>query len=283
MILKRNEPLANHVTIRIGGVAKNYYIPESVDELLTLIEKIDDYYIISGGSNLLINDSKEFENVISMEKVDLSISMINDEFVYVGASVRIQKVINQLREWNFGGFEFLCSLPAYMGGIIYMNAGRGSDRKSISDFVISVKAIDKNNYNIVDISKNECNFDYRQSIFKNNDYIIIGVILKPKKVSKELSEKEMYKRLKHSKQFQDLRFPNFGSVFMKSNGKIMKFVKFLMRFKKKKGICYSDKTANWFINCSDGKYSQAIKLINKVKLLHKLFGKKCEVEVIIWE
>ena len=57
-----NESLKKYTTIKIGGIAKRLYIPESTDELIELINKLNSskLYIISGGSNLLINDEKVF-------------------------------------------------------------------------------------------------------------------------------------------------------------------------------------------------------------------------------
>lgn len=283
MIVKKNEQLNKYVTIKMGGIAENFYIPESVSELINLVKKIEEYYIISGGSNILMNDKKIFKNVISMSKVNLQIELLSDDKIFVGASVRIQKVIKTLNKWGLGGFEFLYSLPAMMGGIIYMNAGRGSDKKSISDFIYSVKVFDKKTFQISEILNENCQFDYRKSLFQNNQYIILGATLKMNKIDLETSKKEINKRINHVKEKQDMRYPNFGSVFKNSNSKIMKIICFFSKFKIKKGIVYSDKSINWFINCGNGNFKEAINLINITKYIHKLFKKKCEVEVVIWE
>lgn len=47
-------------------------------------------------------------------------------------------------------------------------------------------------------------------------------------------------------------------------------------------ITFSKKRKNWLLN-QGGTFKQAMTLINRVKRIHKLFGKKCETEVIIWD
>ena len=70
MIIKNNEDLRKHTTVRIGGTAKNYYVPESLEELTGLLQKLrgETYRILGCGSNLLINDTREYEHVISLLK-----------------------------------------------------------------------------------------------------------------------------------------------------------------------------------------------------------------------
>ena len=58
------ENLAKYTTIKIGGNAKNFYIPENEKELLSLVRDLNEYKILGGGSNLLINDRITFSNVI---------------------------------------------------------------------------------------------------------------------------------------------------------------------------------------------------------------------------
>ena len=61
MILKKNVDLSKKTTFHVGGIAKNYYIPENSDEMLEILCKLKDtdFKIISGGSNILINDKIE--------------------------------------------------------------------------------------------------------------------------------------------------------------------------------------------------------------------------------
>ena len=73
MLIKENEPLAMYTTFKMGGNVKKMYFPESVSELQSLITEKPDLtkYIIGGGSNLLINDCKEFGEVLCVRNFNM--------------------------------------------------------------------------------------------------------------------------------------------------------------------------------------------------------------------
>lgn len=88
-----NVNLKDYTTFHVGGVADSFYIPESVNELLDLLLELkkEHLYILSGGSNLLINDQKRYAHIIYMKSVDCSFENYGNGLFYIGASVRIQK------------------------------------------------------------------------------------------------------------------------------------------------------------------------------------------------
>lgn len=276
------EPLSKHTTMRIGGLAKKFYVPESINELIKLLGELEDtnIHVISGGSNLLINDQRTFDHVISMAYVDQSIVVNDDGTVYCGASVRIQKLINDVKECNFGGIEYLYSLPAMVGGIICMNAGRGKQyHQSISDHVLEVNAI--HNRELHTFKREECLFGYRSSIFQNSQYVIVGVKLSLLPKSKEEVNEDIGKRLELCKRTQDYSGGTFGTVFSEADGRVLN----LMRkfFSHRNGVRYSSHRLNWMINDGNGTFKQAIKLISVCKLLHMLINEDVKEEVVIWE
>ena len=276
------EPLSKHTTMRIGGIAKKYYAPESIDELIKLLNELDDtnLYVISGGSNLLINDNRTFDQIISMAYVDQRVLFYDDGTIYCGASVRIQKLINDAKELNYGGIEYLYSLPAMVGGIVCMNAGRGKQyNQSISDHVLEVIVI--HNGELHTISKIDCLFGYRSSIFQNGQYIIIGVKLSLLSKSKEEIDADIKKRLELCKKTQDHSGTTFGTVFSEADGRVLKLMRIC--FSHTKGVRYSSHRLNWLINDGSGTFKQAIRLISVCRILHKLINKDLKEEVVIWE
>lgn len=278
-----NEPLSAHCTLRIGGTCDRYYTPDSVEELKHILANEPSYYVLSGGSNLLINDKKKFSCVIDMRKVNDDFTDLGNGKVFIGASLRIQKVITLLQDLDLGGFEFLYSLPALFGGVIYMNAGRGSDKKCISQYVYSVTYMDENGA-IHDIPKNDCAFSYRSSIFQKQKWIILGATLECEIIPAGESRKLVQERIDFCKGRQDMRFQNAGSTFSICNMKIMKVIQFFAKYQsKEKRVGFSDRTLNWINNMNNGSYDDVIKEIKKVTLLHKLLGRKIKVEYRIWE
>lgn len=288
MIKQENINLASKTTFKIGGIAKKFYIPESDEDIINLVKQLksnnEEFYILSGGSNLLINDEKVFTNVIYMEKIDTTIEKKENGSFYIGTSNRIQKVIREVNKQGYGGFEELFCLPAMFGGIIYMNAGiggRNNVKFNISDFIIRVKALDIDREEIIYLEKKECNFSYRNSIFKNGKYIILGAEIKLDKQDIEISNDRIEKRKEFCKNKQEWGKGCFGSCFSCASGILLRVI--ALFYHNKKGIKVSKNNSNWLVNDGTGKYKQAISIINKNKFLHKLFHKRIETEVIIWE
>lgn len=281
MIIKHNEGLAKYTTFKMGGIATNFYVPESRIELVQLLKSLNEYNIIGGGSNLLINDKAVFTNVIHLVKFDDNITSLGDGKYYVGASVRLQKLINTVNNDGFGGIEYLFSVPGLIGGATVMNAGRGRQfNQQISDYIVSVDAI--YNGEIVTLSKEECLFQYRNSIFKHSDYLIIGVLFKFSEMKIEESKRLKNERIKLCREKQDSSGFNFGSVFCKYNPTIMKVAP-LLRVEFNSNVRFSKKTQNWICNSGKGTYKQTLKLIKLLELMHKMSWKKIEREVIVWE
>ena len=273
-----NIDLSNYTTVRIGGIAKTFLIPENTSELLNLIQEKTPKYYIGGGSNLLIND-REFELVVNLKEFDSTIINLGNGYYKVGASTKLPVLINIINKDGYGGIEYLCNVPGLVGGAIVMNAGSGKKTsKYISDYVKSVEVITNNR--LVVMEKQECHFSHRNSIFRNNsNFIITSVLFEFVPKTKEESNEEKRKKMNYYLEKQDPSYPNFGSVFSQSSHRIMRFAKKLRIGNK---VHFSKKTANWIIN-EGGGYRDAINAIRKVELLHRIFKKKCDREVIVWE
>ena len=282
MKILSNVWLKNYTTIRIGGLVKTMLIPETVDELKNVINVHGNKFVFGGGSNLLASDEHEFDFIVNLRE-------FNKELVYngggkftVGASVRLQQLINTVNLCGYGGIEYLYSVPGLVGGAVFMNAGGGKNEgNSISDYIVSVSALYDGK--IVTLEKKDCDFSYRSSVFKKDkEYMIVSVEFDFPEQIIEVSKKKIEERMEFSKRVHDISYPNFGSVFKIYDPHIMSFVRRMQR-KKKFGVRFSSKTDNWLINCGDGTYSMALKRINKVKRLHRIFHRECQTEVIIWD
>lgn len=282
MEIKSNVCLKNYTTLKIGGIAKKFYIVNTVEDLEHIIKNIgENFYVISNGSNLLINDKGIFDNVIYMNKFDKFINTYEKGIFEVSSSVKIQELIDFVNSKNYGGIEYLYSVPATVGGAIYMNAGRGeSYNSSISDYVLDVTVYDGKAIRV--LKKSECSFDYRNSIFKTRNWIIISARFKFKSMLSEDSTKLKKERIQYSRLYLDAGNKTAGSVFKVSNSKIMNVFRKL-NLGWKDGIQFSNKTTNWINNNGNGTYRQVKILINIAILIHKVLLKKIELEYIVWK
>jgi UDP-N-acetylmuramate dehydrogenase len=281
MKLECDIELKKYTTIGIGGYAEHFYTPESREELMILVSNLEKPYFIGGGSNLLINDTRSFSHVINLREFDCNIKHSGGGLYYVGASVRLQQLIQYINKEGYGGIEYLYSVPGLVGGAIYMNAGRGEKyRQSISDYVVEVIVLYEGE--IIKLPKSECEFSYRNSKFKNSNFIILGVYFSFQSIGMDISIKSREERIHYCKKAQDNSRPNIGTVFCEADRRIMRIV-MKLNIGWSKGIQFSKKTTNWFLNNGQGKYKQAIRLIHMIKIFHIIFRKKLRIEISIWE
>ena len=276
----KEEPLNKYTTINIGGIADLFLIPENTSELLNIVSKYKPDHYIGGGSNLLIDDKKRFPLVVNLRDFDTSIEHKGNGVFKVGASARLQSFINEINNYGYGGIEYLYSVPGLVGGAVVMNAGRGrSYNKCISDYIDSVTVIKDNS--LISVPKSQCRFEYRNSIFKNSDYIITSVDFSFPRVIKEDADREKKERIELCRKVQDARCPNFGTVFLSADSMIMSIVKKIKLGGKK--AHFSNKTPNWILNENNADFNDVINIIRKVEFAHKLVDKTCEREVIVWD
>lgn len=283
MKILNNEPLSKYTTIRLGGIAEKMYIPETAEELVELLRKETIQYILGGGSNLLIAD-RTFDKVLNLRHFDDSLISYGDGKYHCGASLRLQKLVSAINANGYGGIEYLCTVPGLVGGAVAMNAGTGKDQGlSISDHIVSVTVLELKSMKVITLSKEQCNFTHRNSLFKNNgDYIILSCDFifheQPLEESKRLCDAKR----EYTKKYHDTALPNFGSVFSVFNPYLLAVVSKL-QLGDKNGIHFSGKTMNWIVNsnmCNSSK--KAFQIIGTVKKMHKLCFQKCKVEVVMW-
>ena len=279
MIELKNEDLSKHTTVKIGGTAQRFIIPESTEDLINIVNMEHPKYYISGGSNLLINN-RTFDLVVSLKSFDSSIYAQSDGVYKVGASTRLQALIKQINGDGFGGIEYLYNVPGLVGGAVAMNAGTGRKQgRAISDYIVSLEVI--NNGELVTMGAEECGFSYRDSFFKSHpDCIITSVLFQFPTMAQEESSRARKEKMQYYIEKQDSSYPNFGSVFRESNYRIMVIVR---KLKIGNNVHFSGKTVNWILNENHGTYHDAITAIRIVERLHKLFGQKITREVITWE
>jgi UDP-N-acetylmuramate dehydrogenase len=282
MQILHNELMVKHTTFRIGGLVEKLYLPENEQELICLVKDLSSkgvhYRILGNGSNVLV-DSKGLKCVIVKMANACKALTADGNSVYAGASVTLQEFVRFCVENSLHGNEFLFSIPATIGGAVYMNAGRGRQYgTSISDYVSFIRVFDGNT--VIDIPKEKCNFSYRKSIFhKNKNYLILGALFILPEQKKELGEKNIKNRLAYAKTHQDQDLPNAGSIFSRGNGLVFNLLKGLNRG----GAQFSKKTFNWINNVNSAKSSDVLFLIKIAKLLHFIILKRADMEIEYWQ
>lgn len=276
-----NIPLSQYTTFKIGGKCKELYFPQNKEELVFLLNNYPQARILGGGSNLLVNDAKEFGVVICLRECGCNDISISGNEVMVGCGVRLQKLISFLNIHGLGGIEYLYSVPGLVGGAIVMNAGRGrNENQQISDYLCSVDVWE--NGRIEHYSKDKCGFSYRNSIFQKRPCVILSATFHFDYISPEKGRALQRERIDLCKKYQDNQYPNAGTSFCQADTHIMNLMKKISSSNKKTGIHFSKKTTNWIQNRGEGTFKEAMHLIQRVELMHRLLGKPVKLEYKIW-
>jgi len=123
--LRLNEPLKRYTTWRVGGAARQLYLPADVDDLaafLTTLSADEPLLWLGLGSNLLIRDGGFRGTVISLQGRLNGLTIEGTE-VYAQAGVSCAKVARECARADLTGAAFLAGIPGTMGGALAMNAG----------------------------------------------------------------------------------------------------------------------------------------------------------------
>lgn len=123
--LKVNEPLSQHTSWRVGGIAKRYYQPKDTQDLAAFLQQLPDdepLLWLGLGSNLLIRDGGFDGTVISMAG---TMQALEFDGLRVTAEVGAycSKIAKQSAKHGLSGAAFLAGIPGTFGGALAMNAG----------------------------------------------------------------------------------------------------------------------------------------------------------------
>lgn len=217
--IKRDVPMNKYTTFKIGGNAKLFAEVETKAQLSALIvacnENDVEYIVIGKGSNIIVNDNGLDMLVIKLSGEFCNVDRIDDTTLYCGAGLSLAGLCKEAENNSLSGLEFAWGIPGSVGGAVFMNAGAyGGEMK---DVVYSVNHIDKNG-KFGTIKASGIDFGYRHSVYKENGYTIIGVVLKLKLDTRTEIRNRMDDFMGRRKDKQPLEFPSAGSVFRRPEG-----------------------------------------------------------------
>ncbi len=126
-LVRDNEPLAPHTTLRVGGPADLYVEPGSEADLERTLEFCASrqlrFFLLGRGSNLLVMDSGFRGVVICLCRPAFCRVDVEGEKLDCGAGARLNAVAAAAKRRGLAGLEFLEGIPGTVGGALRMNAG----------------------------------------------------------------------------------------------------------------------------------------------------------------
>jgi len=208
MTIQENVKLAPYTTFKIGGPADFFCSVTSEDDVREAVEyareKKIPFFVVGGGSNLLISDKGFRGLVILNEMKGVKYEKVNSKkekedkkeaggIVSAAAGESWDGFVEYAVSQGFSGLENLSSIPGTVGASAVQNLGAYG--VTAGQFIHAVRAFDTREMKFVELSNADCDFEYRDSVFKHEKgrYVITGVDFKLEKGGKVNIE---YKDLK---------------------------------------------------------------------------------------
>jgi UDP-N-acetylmuramate dehydrogenase len=164
-------------TFGVGGPARYFLNAMSEPEILEGLDFAKSQslpvFVLGGGSNLLVAD-RGFEGLVL--RVGIKGRTWDDSQLSAAAGEDWDEVVADCVERGFGGVECLSGIPGLVGGTPVQNVGAYG--QETADVLVGVRALDLRTETVVELSKEDCGFMYRTSIFNTTQrdrYIVLSV------------------------------------------------------------------------------------------------------------
>ncbi|MGC8491795.1 MAG: UDP-N-acetylmuramate dehydrogenase [Syntrophobacteraceae bacterium] len=303
---RKDEPLARHTTLRVGGPVRLLARPRSESALFALLEAIRElgvpFIILGEGSNVLAPDGPR-EMVVIQLHLALGGECVKGQTprppaqqagnpaggptaqagnpaggptanpaaalaAYAGAGTRLRDLIRFCVENGLQGLEGLAGVPATVGGALFMNASTSFG--AISDPLAHIDLLDAEGVKRT-LSRQELHPGYRTMGLPQN-CVVLGACFELRPCERSMLQNRVEEILEKRRKSQPLRYPSAGSVFKNPAGQ---FAGALIEKAGLKGFSIGDaqiskKHANWIVNRGKATAKDILGLIEKTE--NEIFG-----------
>jgi len=258
-----NEPMSKHSSYGIGGVASVFLIPLNSEDLSFALKFANKHelpvYFVGSGSNILFSD-KGIDGVTISLKGSFKELKFNDSEIHAGAGVMLGHFVKEAIKRNLTGLESLVGVPGTLGGALFMNAG--AYNQEISNYLLSTDVMTLDG-NLKTYKKEDLQFEYRHSTFRQ-DEIILGAVFLLNRSDEKLIQERRNNASASRKRNQPLKYRSAGSVFKNPSKDLA--AGYLIDKAGLKGQRIGDAEisnhhANFFINCGNATAEDMVKLI----------------------
>lgn len=216
-----NEMMNKHTTFQLGGPAKYFIKPKSINKIIKVLklckEYSIEYFILGNGSNLLVSDHGYDDLIINIHEdnfSELKVEEIDEAHnkVIVGGGILMRTLAKKMCLLSLSGLEDIIDIPGTIGGGIIMNASAGG-KGLIYNSLQKVKVITPEG-EIKELSKEECNLRIRGSLLQDKKYMVIEATFNLIKDDKMKIQKTMADHTSQRYSRQPMYFPSAGCFFV---------------------------------------------------------------------
>lgn len=272
-----DEPMRKHISWRVGGPARNFYVPANLHDLRTFLAawpRSEPVYMIGLGSNLLVRDGGVRGVVIGLHARLNDLVLIGRDaqsgLIYAGAGVACAKLARFAAAQQLAGAEFLAGIPGTVGGALAMNAGCYGSQTW--ERVERVSTIDRSGA-LQERLPDEYEIGYRQVALHSRTSAVDGETwftggwFRFGTGSEEDSRTKIRSLLTARIQSQPLNYPNAGSVFRNPPGDhAARLIEECgLKGRRIGDAMVSPKHANFIVNCGQASACDIETLIESVK------------------
>lgn len=267
---KHDIPIKDHTHYEIGGIARDVYFPGTAKDMGDILRKLTEtetpYYVLGGGSNVLVGDGYWDGAVIittGMDRLEPG-----TDHIACGSGVPSSTIAETALDCGKTGLEFLYLLPGSIGGALAMNARY--DMTSISDVLIDVTAVHPR-LGLRSFTRNEIDFAYKHTGIISEGWYICSCTLSwreddPGEIRARMDLIEQKRT--DSRHFE---YPSCGCIFKNDHTRNIQAGKLIdslgLKGMRVGDAAVADYHANFIANLGNATAQDVITLIEKIEAI----------------
>lgn len=218
-----NENLAKYSSFKIGGPADLFFRAKNKSDLISAIKTARDlgidYFVIGGGTNLLIGDGGFRGLVIKNDTSDIKLlgmkgkkNSIQKVYITVDSGVSINRLVRFTLDQALVGLEYFLGQPGTVGGAVYINAHNMKWGQFFGELIREAQILTKEGKTVT-VPATYFRFGYDKSILQKTHEIVLSVVLELTRGNKEKLWQDAQESLEYRQKTQPTGVFTSGCTF----------------------------------------------------------------------